>query len=376
MRVALELQSCCGNRSGIGTYTYELARRLKNGDGLEFSGNVFDFPFSPFRKGNLDFLKEVDMPIHIQKSMPYEIYRRIWRLLPLTYGMMFPKADLSVFFNYIVPPRIHGQCITVVYDMTYHRYPETMKKSNLRNLTKNMEYSLERSDGLITISEFSRREIHELLGVPEEKIHVVYCAASLPQRQSTEEQVRARFGIRGPYLLYVGTVEPRKNLRRLLRAYRRLKREENIPHQLVCVGANGWNAQEIYQEAEEFRASGDVVFTGYVSAGDKATLYAGSDAFVFPSLYEGFGMPPLEAMHLGCPVVCANAASLPEIVGEAAELVDPLDDADIARGVWRVLSDREYARSLAEEGRRQAQRFSWERSAEELVKTIKSVAKQ
>lgn len=373
MRVALELQSCCGNRSGIGTYTYELARRLKNGDGLEFSGNVFDFPL---RRSNLDFVKDIHMPVHIQRSMPYGVYRRIWGFVPLPYGMMFPPADVNVFFNFIVPPRVRGRCIAAVYDMTYLRYPETMKESNLRNLEKNMVRSLERSDGIITISEFSKREICDLLGVPKEKIHVVYCAASLPQRQSPQEQVRARFGIRGPYLLYVGTVEPRKNLRRLLRAYRRLKREEHIPHQLVCVGANGWNSREIYQEAEEFQGSGDVVFTGYVSAEDKAALYAGSDAFVFPSLYEGFGMPPLEAMHLGCPVVCANAASLPEIVGQAAELVDPLDDADIARGIRRLLSDREYAQSLAETGRRQAQRFSWERSAEKFVKTIMAVAEQ
>ena len=371
MRVALELQPCCGNRSGIGTYTYELARRMKSGDGLEFSGNVFNF----LNKGeNCVSLEGIDMPIHMQKSMPYGVYRRIWHYTPLTYGMLFPPADLNVFFNYIVPPRVRGKCITAVYDMTYLRYSETMNKNNLRRIVSDIQYSVERSDAIITISKFSKQEIHELLGVPEEKIKVVYCAASLSAQMSAEEEARARYGIQGPYILYVGNVEPRKNLRGLLRAFRHLKQEMGIPHRLVCVGASGWNTREIYQEAKELCDSGDVIFTGYVTAEDKAALYSAAEAFAFPSLYEGFGMPPLEAMHYGCPVVCANAASLPEIVGRAAELVDPLDDGDIARGLWHVLSDRPYAQSLAEAGRQQAERFSWERSAERFMKIIEAVA--
>lgn len=368
MRVALELQPCCGNRSGIGTYTYELARRLKSGGKVELSGNVFNF----MDKGdNRAALADIEIPLHEQKSMPYGVYRRIWHFVPLTYGMLFPAADLNVFFNYIVPPRVKGKCITTIYDMTYLRYPETMNTNNLRRIVSDIQYSVDRSDAILTISEFSKREIHELLEVPEEKIKVVYCAASLPTGMSTEEEVRARYGIPGPYILYVGNVEPRKNLRGLLRAFRYLKQEMGIPHCLVCVGASGWNTQEIYQEAQELCDSKEVVFTGYVTAEDKAALYAGSEVFVFPSLYEGFGMPPLEAMHYGCPVVCANAASLPEIVGQAAEFVDPLDDTDIARGIWHVLSDRDYARNLADVGYRQAKWFNWDKSAECLMNLIK-----
>lgn len=204
---------------------------------------------------------------------------------------------------------------------------------------------------------------------------MVYSAASLPEQMSTEEKVRARYGIQGPYILYVGNVEPRKNLRGLLRAFRHLKQEMGIPHRLVCVGASGWNTREIYQEAKALCDSGDVIFTGYVTAEDKAALYSAAKAFAFPSLYEGFGMPPLEAMHYGCPVVCANAASLPEIVGQAAELVDPLDDTDIARGIWHVLSDRDYARGLVDAGRRQAQLFNWDQSAECLMNLINETIK-
>lgn len=371
MRVSLELQPCCGNRSGIGTYVYELARRMKNDGELEFSGNVFNFLN---RSDSSESLQGIKIPIHIQTSMPYGAYRRLWHYIPMPYSMMFPQADLNVFFNYIVPPRIQGKCITTVCDMTYLRYPETMNRRNLHRITKDIQYSVERSEAIITISEFSKREIHELLKVPNEKIDVIYCAASLPTQNSSEEVVRSKFGIKRPYILYVGNVEPRKNLCRLLRAYRLLKKEMGISHQLVCVGANGWNAEEIYQEAEMFRDSGDVIFTGYVTAEDKAGLYAASEAFVFPSLYEGFGMPPLEAMHYGCPVVCANAASLPEIVGQAAELVNPQDDVDIARGIWHVLSDQQYACGLVQKGIAQAKRFDWDQSKENLVELIRNVA--
>lgn len=363
MKVALELQPCCGNRSGIGMYTYELARRMQDGEGLEFAGNLFNFMG---RNENGPSLQGIDFPLRVCRSMPYGIYRRIWHVLPLTYGMLFPKADLSVFFNYIVPPRVKGRVITTVYDMTYLRFPETMDERNLKRLRQDMAYSVARSDHIITISEFSKREIIELLGVPEEKISVVYCAPSLVQSQGESEDAAEKFGIHGPFLLYVGTIEPRKNLTRLLHAFNLLKQRYRIPHKLVLAGGRGWGNAEIYQTARALLCSDDVIFTGYISSEEKNWLYRHATAFVFPSLYEGFGMPPLEAMSFGCPVVCADAASLPEVVGEAAALVDPTEEESISGGIWHVLSDQQYAETLVRSGYQQIKRFSWDSSAEKL----------
>lgn len=370
MKVALELQPCCGKRSGIGNYTYEIARRLRDGDGLEFVGNVFNFLH---RNDNTSALDGIKMPIRVQPCMPYGVYRRIWHAVPVSYNAMFSLADVNVFFNFIVPPRVGGKVITVIYDMTYLRFPETMNKSNLQRIRGDIARCVERSDKIITISEFSKREIQTLLQVPEEKIEIVYSAPSITTEVTTFQMLQKRLNVQQPYLLYMGTIEPRKNLVRLIQAFDWLKKETKIPHQLVLAGGDGWKTEEIHRAAEMAQFANEIRFTGYLSSREKNTLYQNADLMVFPSLYEGFGMPPLEAMLFGCPTVCANTASLPEIAGEAAELVDPLSVQAIADGIWHVLSDSGYRHALIAKGVQQAARFSWDQSAGKMFRICKEV---
>lgn len=369
-KVALELQRCCGNRSGIGTYAYELAKRMKSGDGLEFQGNYFDFLG---RNGSGEVLRDLPMALAENRMMPYGVYRRIWDVLPIRYGSLFPCADLSVFFNYIVPPHVGGRVITTILDLTYIRLPETMDQKNYRRISRNIAGSIARSDRIITISEFSKQEIMELLGIEEERIAVIPCAPTFSQEQVEPESVIQKFKISPPYILYVGTIEPRKNLVRLLKAFERLKRETGIPHQLVLAGGSGWNNAGIYETAAELRCADDVIFTGYVSSAEKNALYRDAAAFAFPSLYEGFGIPPLEAMHFGCPVVAAKAASLPEVVGDVACLVEPLDEVSIAEGLYRVLHEEDYRAGLIKKGYQQEKRYSWDDSAERLMALCREV---
>lgn len=370
-KVALELQPCCGKRSGIGVYTYELARRLKNRDSLEFCGNLFNFGG---RNDNSESLNGITMPIRESRLFPYGVYRRSWNFLPLSYESLFPeKTDLTLFFNYIVPPKVPGKVMTVIHDLTYLRYPETMEKRNLRRIHKGIGYSVRRSDHVLTISQFSKREMAVRLGIPEEKISVVYPAPSVSEARADFKECSRKWSLARPYLLYVGTIEPRKNLSRLLRAFDLLKNREGIPHQLVLAGGRGWQDEEIMQTAKAITNARSVIFTGYLSDGEKNTLYQNADVFVFPSLYEGFGIPPLEAMSFGCPVVCSNAASLPEVVGETARLIDPLDERDIAQGIWDVLSNKEYASRLVTAGYRQSKKYTWDESAEKLTGICASV---
>ncbi len=369
--IALELQPCCGKRSGIGTYTYELAKRLKSDDEIQFCGNLFNFCG---RNDNSQALQGIDMDMNVSRVFPYGVYRRLWRALPISYDNLFSqKSDGTVFFNYIVPPKIRGKIITTVYDMTYVRFPETMDARNLRRISAGMERSAKRSDRIITISEFSKREIIDLLGVPEEKVSVIYSAPSLSEETADSEDTLGKYGITKPYILYVGTIEPRKNLVRLIHAFEMLKRNEKLPYRLVLAGGKGWQNEEIYRAAKESPFAEDIIFTGYISNSERNCLYQNAELFVFPSLYEGFGMPPLEAMHWGCPVVTSDAASMPEICGDAAALVNPLDEEDIVKGIMAVLSDKEYAESLRKKGYEQEKKFTWETSAQQLISVCKEV---
>lgn len=363
-RVALELQPCCGSRSGIGTYTYELARRLHSGSGLEFQGNVFNFLG---RNDNRAALAGISIPVAQCSTMPYGVYRRVWHGFPVHYNSLFPDAELTLFFNYIVPPRIKGKTAVAVYDLTVLRFPETMERRNYRRICRDLAYSIDRSERIITISSFVGQELCELLDVPAEKICVVPCAPSFGGGTVPFAEIAVKYGIAAPYLLYVGTIEPRKNLTRLIHAFERLKREAGIPHQLVLAGGNGWNNEEIYRAAEVSAFTKDIIFTGFVSAAEKNALYRNAAAFVFPSLYEGFGIPPLEAMHFSCPVVTARAASLPEVVGDAACLTDPMDELSIAEGIFRVLDDAPYRAALTAAGHIQEKKYTWESSAVRLT---------
>ncbi len=369
--IALELQPCCWDRSGIGTYTYELSKRLRSQEEFHFHGNIFNFLG---RRDNCTALSEITIPIYQNTIMPYGIYRRIWSFVPIPYQWLFKgRTDLSIFFNFIVPPNISGHVISVVHDLTYLRYPETMKKSNLEHMRRGIAYSIARSDRIITVSQFSKKEIQELLGVPGEKISIVYNAPSLAKETAEYDVVRKKYGINQDYILFVSTIEPRKNIERLLRAFSCIKKKYKIPHQLVLAGGKGWQDEEIYKTAAQMDHSEDVIFTGYISAEEKNALYQNATVFVFPSIYEGFGIPPLEAMAMGCPVVCADVASLPEVVGDAAHFVDPFDEQSIADGIMKILLDHEYANYLVEKGHEQCKKFTWDYSAQQLLKVCREV---
>ncbi len=365
MRVALELQPCGGQMTGIGHYTYELVRRLVPSETFQLQGNMFNFAG---RHNNRALYNAVPFPVVEDKLMPYGVYRRLWQFMPVGYEFFFGPADVTHFFNYIVPPRIKGKVITTVHDVTYLRYPETVNKANLRRIREGIAYSVERSRLIVTSSQFSKREIMELLKVPAERVAVIPAAASISDACMSEVPVT------GPYILYVGAIEPRKNLQRLLKAYELLKREAGIPHKLVLAGGRGWKCKDIYRTAESIYGSQDVLFQGHVPEAEKNALYANAAAFVFPSLYEGFGIPPLEAMHWGTPVICSDAASLPEVAGDAACYVDPFSVESIAEGIWRVLSDKAYARQLVEAGRIRCRQFDWDASARKLEQIYCSIS--
>ncbi len=234
---------------------------------------------------------------------------------------------------------------------------------------------LPRVDTVITDSQASKADIVRFLGIPAARVRVIYVgvsAAFRPASQSEIAVVRSSYGLSDRYILFVGSVEKRKNLRGLLRAYACLRRmEETCP--LVVAGVRRRKYTAIMETLWELDLEKHVIFTGYVPDADLPALYSGADLFVFPSLYEGFGLPPLEAMACGTPVVCSNAASLPEVVGDAAITVDPYDVEGLAEAMRRVLTDANLRQELREKGLQRAKQFTWERAARETIAVYQKV---
>jgi len=230
-------------------------------------------------------------------------------------------------------------------------------------------------DAVITVSRASKADIVHYLKVPGDRVHVIYEGVSATYRPLSNAEVamiRARYGLPAGYILFVGSIEERKNVRRLLQAYARLRQagEQRI---LAVVGVRKRKYSGILATLKELNLEEHVIFTGYVPEADLPALYSGADLFVSPSLYEGFGLPPLEAMACGTPVVCSNAASLPEVVGDAAITVDPCDVEGLAEAMHRVLTDLDLGEELRQRGLERARQFTWERTARETVAVYQEV---
>ena len=262
--------------------------------------------------------------------------------------------------------------------MTYVLYPETMDKRNLKRIKDDIVYSVERSDKIITVSESSKRDIIKYLNVPEEKIEIVYNGVHYYEFSGilTKEKrlmVRSKYSLPEKYILYMGTLEPRKNIESILESYYVLKKNYASEVKLVIAGKKGWLFENIFSVVEKLKLQNDVVFTDYVDELDKAAIYQMASLFVFPSIYEGFGIPVLEAMAASVPVITSNVSSLPEVAGDAAVLVEPKDINSLAESMHKILSDDDFKLELVEKGHIQAKKFTWQSSAEKLYEIYKSI---
>ena len=366
MKVSIELQPCLKNKSGIGVYTYELTKRLQNFKDIEFEGNIFNF----FNRNYIERdIEGLDIKKNICSLFPYGVYRRIWSYAPIKYNFLFRRnADIYQFFNFVIPPNISGKVITTIHDLTYILYPNTMDTSNRKRLEKDMKSTVKRADYIITISESSKRDIVKYLDVDENKIQVIYPGVDEVYKKVLNSDeittVKKKYNIDGKYLLYLGTLEPRKNIETIIKAYNCFKRFDKDNIKLVLAGKKGWLYESIFKLVKEFNIEDKVIFTDYIDDMDKAPLYQGAEMFLFPSLYEGFGIPVIEAMASRIPVITSNSSSLPEVAGEAAIITDPLDYKKISNSIERILNENGLREKMVNEGIKQASKFSWDSSAE------------
>jgi glycosyltransferase involved in cell wall biosynthesis len=362
MRVAFNATSLTGPLTGVGQYAFQLARCLQTMPGMELSLFYADhFERSVHARGQR-YVAEMRGTVRRFVPYAYEIARRL-RQRRFDRGARGMRFDLYHEPNFLAFD-FDGPLVLTAHDLSWIRYPETHPSERVRAMHKYFEPGLRRAQVVLTDSDFVKREIVDVFGIDPARIRAIPIGLDpifRPMAREAAQPVLAAHGLSfGRYLLNVGTLEPRKNLERTVRAYGTLPAPLRADFPLVIVGANGWRAQGIESMLGPLVARGDAKVLGYLERSELAAVTAGAAALVYPSIYEGFGLPPLEAMGCGVPAISSNVSSLPEVVGDAGLLVDPLDIDAIAAAMRTMLEDTGLRSSLAAKSLERAARFTWE----------------
>lgn len=358
---------------GISEFAFELLR--------EFSiSNIVDLKFTIYLKDNpLQDLPTQDNNWHYRVLKPGKFWTQ-WRL-PLDLYLHRPRPDVFFTTSHYAPRFSPVPTVVSVMDLSYLYFPEMFNTADLMQLKSWTSYSVKKARKVVTISKSSKFDIIKEYKIPEEKIEVVYPGikpAAYPKPHVYNmNTIKAKFGISNNYILFVGTLQPRKNISGLIEAFSKVSTNRKVPKdlQLVIVGKKGWLYEEILKKPQELKIEEKVKFLDFVSDDELTMIYKNAICFVLPSLYEGFGLPVLEAMKHECPVITSNVSSLPEAGGEAALYVDPLDINDISEKIQKVITDKNLRDKLVEKGKKQISKFSWEKTAKETLKVLEDVAK-
>jgi|RhiMetdeSRZDD1v2_1073273.scaffolds.fasta_scaffold504196_1 glycosyltransferase involved in cell wall biosynthesis len=366
MIVGFDATTLHGEMSGVGYYTARLMESLANGagDGVIERLVVLSHREVPAPNGR---------PVQVYGRHRFRV-RLVWMQLVLPWILRRLKPDLVHFTNYLAPLAGGAPYLVSFHDMTLSLFPECHPLQR-RLVGSTLLPRVARGARLVLVpSQSTRRDVVRLLGVEPARVRVIPYAAS-PRFRPTQdgpERLDSAYGVRRPYFLYVGTLEPRKNLSRALRAFARVV--PSLPdHCFVLVGQRGWKYQEVLREAERPELSGRVRFLGYVPENDLPLFYRHATALVYPSLYEGFGLPVVEAMACGTPVLTSRSSSLTEISDGAALLVDPYDETAISTGLLALATDPALRADLAARGVARAATYSWERTGRETAAAYREI---
>jgi glycosyltransferase involved in cell wall biosynthesis len=352
-------------RAGIHHYIAQTLRHLPH-DSTGFDYTIFVGEDSCYAGED----STAGSPLRVVKSRwPIErpLFRILWEQLALPLEVRRHKLDLLHSTAFVTPIWSRCPAVLTVYDLSFIHFPERYTAGRQRYLAGQTRRSCRSARRVVTISESARQDVHRVFGVPLERIDVVQpgvSAAFSPRPADEVQAFRKREKLAAPFVLHVGTLQPRKNIMTLVEAFAGLAKADL---QLLLVGGKGWLYDDIYARVEELGIQSRVRFPGYVSDADLPLWYNAAAVLAFPSVYEGFGMPVVQAMASGTPVIAADTSSIPEVAGRAARLFEPHDVAALARHMAAVLDDPEVANTMRVEGLGQARKFSWQRAGRELA---------
>jgi len=381
-KVCLDATPIRDKPSGVGVYTLNLIKAL---DQLQESENFkLDIYFQPTFKNWLsrNFSANTAIKSYSPHCLP----------IPVTVTnalMKFPNPLLAYFARSLDRPDVvHGtdhfvyphptsRNIMTIHDLTFVKYPDyvpTIVKTYLDRIKNCLKFT----DAIITFSENTKRDLVELLKSDPDKIYVTYQASRyhidyLTHQQIEELKVSVSYDFTKPYFLFVSTLEPRKNVIGLIQAFDYLKQNYKIEHQLILIGQTGWKYQPILDMINQSPYRTEIHRLNYLSDDLVALFYTQAEAFIYPSFYEGFGLPVLEAMTLGAPVITSNSSSLPEITGDSAFLINPNDSMELAEAMLNLIRDRVLRDNLIFKGKEQANKFSWEKTAQATLNVYRSI---
>ena len=379
MKVILNVDAITGPLTGIGNYANQLACKLPSNPEIE----KFKL-YSSHRwiKDSDHALKANQTLASLRKNIPlkgtalklYTWQKNLWFK---NKSKPFAKDYILHSPNYLLMP-FDGPCVTTIHDLSFIRYPETHPKERVSLLEKELPKSIQQADAIITDSEYIKTEVQQILNVPEEKIHVVPLGVSkdfYPHTDIQNRPVLKKYKLDNlKYLLAVATLEPRKNLNSLIDAYLLMPKKTRQEYKLVIVGAKGWLSKNLLKRIELLVSRGDIISLGYIHNEDLPHIYSASYGFVLPSLYEGFGLPILEAMAAGIPVLTSTASSLPEVAAGAAILTNANDIEDISSGMIKLIEDHQWRKSAIIQGRNRANEYTWDNCINNTIKVYRHIS--
>jgi glycosyltransferase involved in cell wall biosynthesis len=369
MRIAFDGTTLMAGRTGVGYYTEHLLQHLAQ--------EAPDDELIVVSNRSVDTIGPLPSNVRVESS--WRTPRIVWMQTQAPRILRQLKVSVAHFTNGMVPLASRVPTVVTIHDMSLTMYPQYHPPRRVLLNRPLVDLAARRADAVVTVSQSAKRDIVRLYGLDPTRVHVVHEAAApafKPVRDAAAlERVRARYRLADRFILYVGTIEPRKNLPGLLEGFARRRNSGDLPHQLVCAGPYGWLSRDIERRIERLGIGGAVRFTGYVPFDDLPTLYSLAEMFVFPSVYEGFGLPVIEAMACGTPVITGHAGALAEVAGGAVERVERPDPAALGDAIAALAHNPVRRDHLSALGLQRAQMFSWQRAARETLNIYRQTAR-